>query len=358
MRNRTAVWRDMLIYTAIWTVLGLFSFTLWMVNAQYTGKLSGWAPALGTTMLDFYTIGITTPILVWMVRRFPIVQPRAALVALLYLAVMAACVVLKWLIHVPLENFFFHKCWTFARLLVGDSYGVFLAELIFVVLLIAVEGYRTAQRSELRASQLQAQLSSAQLEVLRSQLHPHFLFNTLNSISALMHRDVDAADMMLSRLSDMLRLTLDSGSNQEATLRSELEAIRLYLSIMDARFGDRLAVSVDIPDALLAERVPSFLLQPLVENAVRHGIGESALTTSIRISGSADPDALTLRIVDDGRGLPPDGDRREGIGLRNTRKRLIELYGAAAQLEVANRDGGGTEVVVRIPRRVGLVEAG
>src|ERR1700681_3445394 len=321
MRNRTAVWRDMLIYTAIWTVLGLFSFTLWMVNAQYTGKLSGWVPALGTTMLDFYTIGITTPILVGMVRRFPIVQPRAALVALLYLAVMAACVVLKWLIHVPLEDFFFHKGWTFARLLVGDSYGVFLAELIFVVLLIAVEGYRTAQRSELRASQLQAQLSSAQLEVLRSQLHPHFLFNTLNSISALMHRDVDAADTMLSRLSDMLRLTLDSGPNQEATLRSELEAIRLYLSIMDAR---------------LAERVPSFLLQPLVENAVRHGIGESALTTSIRISGSADPDALTLRIVDDGRGLPPDGDRREGIGLRNTRKRLTELYGAEARLEVAN----------------------
>jgi two-component system LytT family sensor kinase len=358
VRNRTAVWRDILIYTAVWTVLGLFSFALWVVNAQYIGHLGGWPSALGSTMLDFYTLGVTTPILVWLVRRVPIVQRRAALVALLYLAVMVACVVLKWLIHVPLANLFFHKGWTVTDMLARDSYGVFLAELIFVVLLIAVEGYRTAQRSDLRASQLQAQLSSAQLDVLRSQLHPHFLFNTLNSISALMHRDVDAADTMLSRLSDMLRLTLDSSQNQEGTLRSELEAIRLYVSIMDARFGDRLVVNLDIPDALLAERVPSFLLQPLVENAVRHGIGESALTTSIRISGSADPDALTLRIADDGRGLPPDGDRREGIGLRNTRRRLTELYGAGAGLEVANRDGGGTEVVVRIPRRVGLVEAG
>ncbi|HEY6235047.1 MAG TPA: histidine kinase, partial [Candidatus Elarobacter sp.] len=119
---------------------------------------------------------------------------------------------LKWLIHVPLANFFFHKGWTVLEMLARDSYGVFLALLIFVVLLIAVEGYRTAQRSELRASQLQAQFSSAQLEVLRSQLHPHFLFNTLNSISTLMHRDVDAADTMLARLSDMLRLTLDSGT--------------------------------------------------------------------------------------------------------------------------------------------------
>jgi LytS/YehU family sensor histidine kinase len=239
--------------------------------------------------------------------------------------------------------------------LVNDSFGVVLSQVIFVVLLIAIEWYRTARQAEVRASTLAAQLSSAQLDALRSQLDPHFLFNTLNSISALMHRDVHAADTMLSRLSDMLRMTLDSSSAQEVALRAELETTRLYLDIMDARFGDRLSWSFDVAGLLLDERVPSFLLQPLVENAVRHGVQESKQRTTIRVGAEATGDVLTLRVADDGRGLPPDAGLNEGIGLRNTRRRLAELYGAAARLEVTNRDGGGTEVIVTIPRRVGLV---
>ena len=355
MRSRAVIWRDVLIYTAVWTLLGLFSFAQWLANASSRTGQHPWLPALGSTMLDYYTTGVATPIYVWLVRRFPIVAPRIGRTVLLYLGVMAACVVLKWVIHVPLENAFFHRNWSFLFVLVNDSFGVVLSQLIFVVMLIAIEWYRTARQAEVRASTLAAQLSSAQLDALRSQLDPHFLFNTLNSISALMHRDVRAADTMLSRLSDMLRMTLDSTSAQEVALRAELETTRLYLDIMDARFGDRLSWSFDIGDPLLEERVPSFLLQPLVENVVRHGIRESQQRTTIRVSAEAAGDALTLRIADDGRGLPPDADLIEGIGLRNTRRRLAELYGAAARLEVMNRDGGGTEVIVTIPRRVGLV---
>ena len=355
MRTRTGISRDILIYTAVWTVLGLFSFAEWLASASSRTVHRPWPPVLGSTMLDYYTTGLATPVYVWLVRRFPIVAPRIGRTVLLYVAVMAACVVLKWLVDVPLQNALFHRGWTFVFVLVNDSFGVVLSQVIFVVLLIAIEWYRTARQAEVRASTLAAQLSSAQLDALRSQLDPHFLFNTLNSISALMHRDVHAADTMLSRLSDMLRMTLDSSSAQEVALRAELETTRLYLDIMDARFGDRLSWSFDVAGLLLDERVPSFLLQPLVENAVRHGVQESKQRTTIRVGAEATGDVLTLRVADDGRGLPPDAGLNEGIGLRNTRRRLAELYGAAARLEVTNRDGGGTEVIVTIPRRVGLV---
>ncbi len=355
MRTRATIRRDILIYTAVWTALGLFSFAEWLANVAGQTVHRPWTWAFGSIMLDYYTTGIATPIYVWLVRRFPFVAPRIGRTVLVYLVVMAACVALKWVIEVPLQNALFHRNWTFVFVLLNDSFGVVLSQLIFIVLLIAIEWYRAARQAEVRASSLAAQLSSAQLEALRSQLDPHFLFNTLNGISALMHRDVRAADTMLSRLSDMLRLTLDSTSAQEVPLRAELETTRLYLDIMDARFGDRLSWSFDVGDALLDERVPSFLLQPLVENVVRHGVHESSLRTTIRVSAEAAGDALVLRIADDGRGLPPDAGLIEGIGLRNTRRRLAELYGAAARLEVTNRDGGGTAVIVSIPRRVGLV---
>jgi two-component system, LytTR family, sensor kinase len=354
MRTRTGIWRDILVYTAVWTALGLFSFAEWLATSSSRPVHRPWPAVLESTMLDYYTTGIATPVYVWLVRRFPIVAPRIGRTVLLYAVVMAACVVLKWAVYTPLDHALNHRSYSFLYLLVNDSFGVVLSQVIFVVLLIAIEWYRTARRAEVRASSLEAQLSSAQLDALRSQLDPHFLFNTLNGISALMHRDVRAADTMLARLSDMLRLTLDS-SAQEVPLRAELETTRLYLDIMDARFGDRLSWSFEVGDALLDERVPSFLLQPLVENVVRHGVHESSLRTTIRVSAEAAGGALVLRISDDGRGLPPDTSLTEGIGLRNTRRRLAELYGAAARLEVTNREGGGTEVIVSIPRRVGLV---
>jgi hypothetical protein len=355
MRTRTEVWRDVLIYTAVWTLLVLFEFAQWLANATQRTGHHPWPPALGGFALDYYTIGLATPIYVWLVRRHPIVAPHVARTAALYVVVLAACLLLKWAVHVPLENALFHRGWSYWFVVIHDSSGVVLAQVIFVVLLIALEWYRAARRSEMRTSQLEAQLSSAQLNALRSQLDPHFLFNTLNSVSALMHRDADAADTMLARLSEMLRLTLDSSSAQEVPLRAELDTTRLYLDIMDARFGDRLSSSFEVDAALLDERVPSFLLQPLVENVVRHGIDESKERTTIRIGAEAAGDALTLRITDDGRGLPSDAGVREGIGLRNTRRRLAELYGSAARLIVSNRAGGGTEVVVTVPRRVGLV---
>jgi two-component system, LytTR family, sensor kinase len=348
---RRSFWWDVVLYAGLWTLLGLFSGTQQIVSSAFMGHAADWHVTLGTELLNWYTCGLATPLYVWLVRRFPLDGPALAPRIALYLTTILVCVPLKFAVWVPLQDALFHTRWRFTDLLVTEAFGVVTAQVFFVVLVCAVEYYRTARERELHTSQLETELSQARLESLRSQLHPHFLFNTLNSISALMQRDVAAADEMLSRLGDMLRASLRADEAQETPLRDELDTVKLYLDIMRVRFRDRLATQIDVPDALLAEHVPSFLLQPLVENAVRHGIDESSTMTHIRVTAGADDALLRLRVIDDGRGLPPNATLREGFGLRNTRRRLEQLYGSAGTLTIVPREAGGTEVIITVPRR-------
>jgi LytS/YehU family sensor histidine kinase len=206
----------------------------------------------------------------------------------------------------------------------------------------------------LKASQLQAQLAQAQLQALKMQLHPHFLFNTLHAISSLMRRDVDAAERMIARLSDLLRLTLENVGAQETSLRQELEFLESYLEIEKTRFRDRLQVKMDIEPETLDARVPNLILQPLVENAVRHGVAPHAAPGLIEISARLKENKLEIQVRDNGAGLP-DARRaqiKEGVGLANTRARLEQLYGAGALFGLSNRDKGGLVVSLTIPFRV------
>ena len=197
---------------------------------------------------------------------------------------------------------------------------------------------------ELRGAQLTAELSRAQLQALKMQLKPHFLFNTLNSISALMYTDVDAADTMLARLSDFLRLTLDRELDQEVTLHEELEFIRRYLEIEKVRFEDRLTVNVDVAADVEDARVPTLALQPLVENAIHHGIATRPDGGSIDIR-----DALHISVADNGVGTHGEEHPRERIGLANTRARLECLYGADHQFSFSASPAGGFIVEMVIP---------
>ena len=354
MTQARSYWRTVAIYFGFWTLIGLTAALQNIVDQQlYPGKNDPWTHIVVAALLNWWTCGIGTPIYVWLVRAYPLRGRIISWTGLLYLAVMVVCVPIKFLVWFPLQTAILGTHFPpMLTSIAGEFFAVFLDQFYFLALLSAVEYYRTSRNHELAASQLQAELSQAQLQTLRSQLQPHFLFNTLNSIAALMHYDVKAAEEMLTRLSEMLRLTLESSEGQEVQLRNELEILNLYLQIMHVRFGERLSTNVDFASSLLEERVPSFLLQPLVENAVRHGIDASSKMTHIRVSGSVENGMLTLRIVDDGRGLPQNQEIREGFGLRNTRRRLEQLYGDAGKLLVSNRDGGGTEVVVTIPRRI------
>ena len=210
----------------------------------------------------------------------------------------------------------------------------------------AVVYYRVSKDRALRASQLEARLAQAQLQMLRMQLQPHFLFNTLHSISALMHKDVRRADSMIVALSDLLRMSLQNIGAQEVPLQSELEFLQRYVEIMAMRFGDRLRISIDVEPETRDARVPNLFLQPLVENSFRHGFGDVGQGT-VTISVRRDGEMLHCTVVDDGRGLR--AGHKEGVGLSSTRQRLAHLYGDQHTFAVRGAPGEGVQVTMAIP---------
>jgi two-component system, LytTR family, sensor kinase len=216
----------------------------------------------------------------------------------------------------------------------------------------ALDYHRESQERALTAAQLQTRLAEAQLQALQRQLHPHFLFNTLHTISALMHRNTEAADAMLVRLSDLLRLTLDRVGVQQLPLQDELDFVEKYLEIERTRFGDRLQIHFDIAPDTMSASVPNLLVQPLVENAVRHGIGPKVGGGRVDVVARRDGDQLRLVVRDDGFGLPADAldaFNTGGVGLSNTRSRLEHLYPGRHRFEFLKPAGGGLAVTVLIP---------
>ena len=214
----------------------------------------------------------------------------------------------------------------------------------------AVDYYRQARAREVRSARLETRLMASQLQALQQQLHPHFLFNTLHAISTLVHRDPEKADLMIERLSDLLRVTLRKVGVQEVELAEELEYLRAYLDIEQIHFGNRLRIAYRIDAAALDVLVPTLILQPLVENAIRHGLEPMLRPGTLSIEAQADGDTLWLRVRDDGAGMPK-GWRREGVGLTNTRSRIDRLYGEAAALTIRENPGGGVLVDIYIPLR-------
>ncbi|HMX29381.1 MAG TPA: histidine kinase, partial [Blastocatellia bacterium] len=206
---------------------------------------------------------------------------------------------------------------------------------------------------KLRASQLEAQLAQAQLQALKMQLHPHFLFNTLNSISALQMTDVEAANRMTARLGDFLRMTLDNVGAQEVTLRQEMEFLRCYLEIERIRFQDRMKLTMEIEPDSLDARVPNLILQPLLENSIKYSLLLRAGEGHIQIRARQINGFLRVQVEDDGIGLqmPPNGNQvtRGGVGLANTKARLRQLYGDAHNFLLDHSPSGGVLVTMEIP---------
>src|SRR5215468_817601 len=347
-RRRT---RWILIF-GVWTLLGALSAVRVMVTYAYSGNLVSWRRALVIALADWYVWALLAPAIAWLARRFAIERRSwlrsllAHLPASLFLSIIKMVIefrLLRWLDPASAQRYpvlqFPSTLFTYYAIL-GTIY--------------AFDYYGKYRAHELKASHLQAQLAQAQLQALKMQLHPHFLFNTLHAISSLMRRDVEAAERMITLLSDLLRLTLENAGEQETSLRQELEFLERYLEIEQTRFRDRLQVKLDIEPETLDARVPNLILQPLVENAVRHGISPRAAPGLIEISARRYKNKLELQISDDGVGLP-DGKRaqiKEGVGLANTRARLEQLYGADYRFDLNNQEKGGLAVCLTIPFRV------
>ncbi len=233
---------------------------------------------------------------------------------------------------------------------VDDITGTFVP---IVLVAHAISYYQRFRERERRASQLEAQLAKARLQTLKSQLQPHFLFNTLHSISSLMLTDVQAADRMMTRLGDLLRLSLESANTQITSLKSELEFLNCYLEIEKQRFAERMDIIFDIAPETLDASVPHLLLQPIVDNAVKHGISKLPTGGQIKITANVQDGDLQFEIRDNGPGIGKSGSfRANGLGLRVTRERLESLYGQDQSLELLSSPAAGTITRIRIPFRL------
>ncbi len=221
----------------------------------------------------------------------------------------------------------------------------------------ALRFYERAKDRERREAELESRLVQARLQALRMQINPHFLFNTLNSIASLVQEDPNAAEDMIGALSDLLRHTLNASDRQEVTLREELHFLERYLQIEQIRFGERLRIEKEIDPAVLDAVVPILILQPLVENAVKHGIETQIAPGLIRVTAERVAGDLHLKVTDNGKGpvLAPGGKLLEGVGLSNTRARLREIYGERAALELRPGKTGGFAAEVRIPWQTAFI---
>jgi len=312
----------------------------------------------------WYPTALLAPAILWCGRRFRLERANWPWMLLLHLGLTLVYDVAQTLIAMPL----FMLVWpnepmtvSFFQVTLQRIVGRIPSCLIIYWLILGTgyafeyyRRYREEQRQAaqlvLRASQLEARLVQAQLQTLRMQLQPHFLFNTLHAVSALMEDDIKAARRMIARLSELLRLTLEQSGQQEVTLQQELEVLERYLEIEQIRFQDRLQVEMKIDPETLRAHVPHLILQPLVENAIRHGIAPLSSAGRIEIKATRQDGMLELFVRDDGPGLP-DGEAafKEGIGLANTRARLEQLYGLKHRLEIGNAPGGGLLVTISLP---------
>jgi sensor histidine kinase YesM len=353
-------------YLLTWTVAGLFFFSQDLARRLLWHDPTPWWHYLVTWLTGVYLFAALTPAVLWFGRRFPFERRKwlrrtvlhfvlSIIFAVVHLTLNSAIIPHLGVFPGVMDSF----SGTFAFLVIIGFHGNVLTYWNVLGIQAALRYYsqyqerrRQALQLELQASELKTQLVQAQLSALKGQLQPHFLFNTLNAIMVLVRQEKGKqAEEMLARLSDLLRCVLEDVEAQEVPLRRELEYLQLYLSIEEVRFQDRLRVEISAEPAALDAAVPHLGLQPIVENAIRHGIGRRSAAGRLQISAARVNGNLEIQVRDDGPGLPPGGPDSRGIGLVNTRARLQQLYGDAAKLTLENGAQGGAVVTMILPYR-------
>jgi two-component system, LytTR family, sensor kinase len=355
-----------MLVSAAWIVPAAFA----AINRIAQTHLSGWDPATTRDLLwesgDWFLYAFLTPLVFALSQRWPLLKPHLARRAwlhfgfsLLFCVVWATCgkvlqtALTLWFDAPAKQARFFQELgvawlsWIFITLPFGVA-----VYLCVVGIEHAIHYFIEAREREVQVARLSEQLAGARFAALQAQVNPHFLFNTLNTIAVFVREDDRrAAVRIIEQLSEVLRITLGSHRANEVPLGEELELVRQYVAIEEARFSDRLRPAFNIDDALLSALIPSFALQHLVENAIRHGIAKHPDAGRLRIAARRDGERLELSVTDDGIGLAADFVIPPGHGLANTRERLRALYGARAALTLTREPTGQTVATLRIPYR-------
>jgi two-component system LytT family sensor kinase len=358
--RRAQTWTALLVLAAF-TAIGLLQFTHYYLNVLAAGRAESFRITLIEEMTGAYGGAVLFFPIAWLARRAHEARWSALRIVGLHAAILPVFSV-------------FHTSWNWAtRAVIFPLAGLgpydygrmplryameLPTDVLFYALIMGLFHlflrYRESRDRELHVARLEAELGRARLEVLESQLHPHFLFNVLNTISAVMYENVAVADRMLARLGDLLRHTLRRPVGTEVAIAEELETLELYLEIMRARFAERLCVRVCVAPEAMRARVPPLLLQPLVENAIVHGEPPPGTAAEIVVAARRDAERLVLTVEDNGPGLAAATRRASsghGIGLGATTRRLEHLYGERAGVTLENAAGGGVRAVVSLPFR-------
>jgi protein-S-isoprenylcysteine O-methyltransferase Ste14 len=360
--NRLTSQSQIFWIAAIWLGIALFDATQTVIVMRSEGMHHAWVRLFVTLFFSWLPWALATPLVLRLAHRHPPAQWRRVSTWSIHLAACAAI----GLVYAAWRAFF--EAWldpwtnpsgpqTFAtgwwKLFSNGLLASFILYGTILVVAAMLDSRRRLAEQQTEAARLAEQLSKAQLSALRQQIEPHFLFNTLNAIAGLVReRRNDAAVSMIVGLSDFLRRVLEDSHRQQVPLSQEMDFLQKYLDIQKVRFADRLQLSVNVPSDLLAAQVPSLILQPMVENAVKHGIAKRAQGGLIRISAHRLNTMLTLSIFNDGPSLPDNWEQtRPGIGISNVRTRLQSLYGDAFDLRLRNQDTGGVEVLLSVPFR-------
>ena len=344
---------------AIWLAGALFDASQTLLMAHAEGRHHVWLVLFGTELVSWLPWALATPFVIGLARRYPMVGGMSLRTLCIHLAafVLVSVVAETWstvlqMIFNPWNN---RKWPTFVDTWTTTLTFQVLTFLIVYALILTVTYVVDARESMARqvaeTARLNEELSKSQLAALRRQIEPHFMYNTLNSIAGLVrdHRN-DAAVSMIVGLSEFLRRSSEDSHRSQVALREEVEYLQRYLEIQKVRFGERLQVSVDIPPELLCAQVPNLLLQPLVENAIKHGIAKRVAGGNVRVAGACHNGNLCLSVYNDGPSLPADWQATPtGVGIANLRTRLQILHGNVSELRLQRANPGGVEVLVTLP---------
>ena len=352
-------WQRWMVFAGFWTLTAISFAAQFFFSTRHSALPVSWSQALLSSLADWYLFALLSVPIFRLARRFRfhranwasmlVIHFTASLYfSLLYIALRSGLAIFQsWMIHSPLSFTL-----TFQQLFIKAFHLNLWIYWVVITVSHALDYYQRFHERELKTSELETKLVRARLHALQMQLNPHFLFNTLHSISALIHVDIAAADRMISQLSQLLRGALDSSEEQEVPLQREVNFLRRYLEIEGTRFGERLRFEFNLEDEALRCYVPNLILQPLVENAIRHGIEPHARPGFIKVIGRIEDGNLHLCVSDNGDGLRPRTSNSPGIGMTNTRQRLAQLYGTRHRLELDSSRGTGLTVHIIIPKHL------